>query len=452
MGEIRTFVPTEARDSFSREGNLALQPMPSLQNQPERKLSVVTPNFREEIEVLRRKCDQSGIQRSERGIMQNYDFVTARWGYDRCDTKEQQERFRENELNNVVTALKERNDTVESNWVLQFTPEGKIYNPGFSEESWEVVLERGIAYRKSEGSQDIKREEAELAGFLQIQETFGKKETPLGTKFVAISPPSTVENTPYVKNFVDIFELQEDSKTKERRIACTRFASEIETSRYGEIVDTLSPQLSQEKGSRDDAWYLTHPIQVAATAPYINAESLFAKHFAKDSKGMEAAEFQELYKLTLPFILYYLDQLTSPEFDPIKTAEAWNTVLHSTENKELREHAQETTLFTASGTNELDEETQRKIHGYVQAFGRKEVKEVKAGCGSSSGVTIGGGGGILGNSVSQFGLQKGGGGGSEQEWFSCPECHYKANGPVGNSCPGCHLTKDAYAEKTGISC
>ncbi len=41
---------------------------------------------------------------------------------------------------------------------------------------------------------------------------------------------------------------------------------------------------------------------------------------------------------------------------------------------------------------------------------------------------------------------------SEQEWFNCPKCEYKADGPVGNQCPGCGLTKEAYAKETGITC
>lgn len=40
----------------------------------------------------------------------------------------------------------------------------------------------------------------------------------------------------------------------------------------------------------------------------------------------------------------------------------------------------------------------------------------------------------------------------QDEWFNCPKCSYKANGPVGNSCPGCGLTKTQYAQESGISC
>lgn len=38
---------------------------------------------------------------------------------------------------------------------------------------------------------------------------------------------------------------------------------------------------------------------------------------------------------------------------------------------------------------------------------------------------------------------------SENEWFTCPKCGFEADGPIGNECPGCGLTKEAYAEESG---
>lgn len=49
---------------------------------------------------------------------------------------------------------------------------------------------------------------------------------------------------------------------------------------------------------------------------------------------------------------------------------------------------------------------------------------------------------IFGDFFKSLGLE-------EDEWFKCPSCHYKATGPVGDMCPGCHLTKEAYAQNSG---
>lgn len=34
-----------------------------------------------------------------------------------------------------------------------------------------------------------------------------------------------------------------------------------------------------------------------------------------------------------------------------------------------------------------------------------------------------------------------------QEWFTCPKCNYHADGPIGNTCPGCGLTKEKFAKE-----
>jgi len=41
---------------------------------------------------------------------------------------------------------------------------------------------------------------------------------------------------------------------------------------------------------------------------------------------------------------------------------------------------------------------------------------------------------------------------TDKKWFTCPKCSYKADGPIGNTCPGCGLTKDAYAQESGEIC
>jgi hypothetical protein len=42
--------------------------------------------------------------------------------------------------------------------------------------------------------------------------------------------------------------------------------------------------------------------------------------------------------------------------------------------------------------------------------------------------------------------------GKDKEWFTCPKCHYKADRPVGDTCPGCGLTKEQFAESGALMC
>lgn len=36
---------------------------------------------------------------------------------------------------------------------------------------------------------------------------------------------------------------------------------------------------------------------------------------------------------------------------------------------------------------------------------------------------------------------------SLNEWFKCPKCHYQADGPIGNTCPRCGLTKEQFTKE-----
>jgi len=42
--------------------------------------------------------------------------------------------------------------------------------------------------------------------------------------------------------------------------------------------------------------------------------------------------------------------------------------------------------------------------------------------------------------------------GGSQEWFNCPKCEYKADGPIGDICPGCGITKEEYALEVDVVC
>ncbi len=71
----------------------------------------------------------------------------------------------------------------------------------------------------------------------------------------------------------------------------------------------------------------------------------------------------------------------------------------------------------------------------------EEMKKL-AGC-------AGGGGNKNKNIIYSLTPRLGNTSNNSQEWFSCPKCSYKADGPIGNTCPGCNLTKEEYASEEG---
>lgn len=361
------------------------------------------------IDRLQQKWDKTlGLSSTKTGEFLNYNPVLTRWNFERLTTNEQREEFRTTELNNITTALRERNNTDQSR--LQFTidTEGKIRNEAFPDESYESMIERGVAYRKELGSPETEREQAEVDGFREIQRVLTNEQTPRGTKYVVISPPSLLPKSPYKFNFVDVYELAQDEQTDKRYINYTRFSSPLDYDAYQKIAEGFDSQYFEGKTKEtDDAWYLKHPIKIAADAGYKDIDDVFVKHFEKDVKAMEEEEWQRLERIYLPYKLYLIDQLTKPNFDPVGIALAWNTLLHSTENKVMQ--GQEVTVFISPHTTHLDEESRRRISGMVNRFGREQVEEKAVGCGSSGSISFGEAMGLpdlsTANSAAQFGAK-----------------------------------------------
>lgn len=416
-----------------------------------------------EVQQLQNQWDQAigNTTQQDTLLRSNYNPVLARWNFERQQTPQQKEQFREEELKNIQTASRERNQTAESRFVLRFDEERKIRHEMFPDEPYEQMLERGVAYRDQHGSQELDRERAEIVGFQRRQEILANPKTPIGTKLVTFSPPGIVEGSCYTLNFVDIEELAEDEITKERIIKYTRFASSLDYEQYMAIAKQFDPtyftkkeevEKALEKEIPRDAWYLANSFQIQPSEDATDADAIFSQYFEKDSKAMEEQEWQRRWQqLYVPFALHLIDILTQEKFDPVAIAEAYNTLLHSGENKKMQQQVKEKTIFVAPKTGSLTDDMRRQITGFVRLYGRAEVEERPVGCGSSGGVSIKdkGTASILSNSVAQFGVSSSGG---TREHFNCPECHYKASGPIGNTCPGCGLTKEAYAEKTGVSC
>lgn len=405
--------------------------------------------------------DRLGLKADEPGELKNYNPVLARWNYERLQTDEQREQFRTNELINITTALRERNQTQESRIQLLIDANGKIRNEAFPDEPYEAMLERGREYREQHGSNDLERERSEIEGFAKIQKVLTDPQTPLGTTFIVISPPSEVKDSPYGLNFVDGYQVVNDEASGERRINYVRYASPLETDAYAAIAETMQPgyldaktQYEQESNAEIplDAWYLGNPVLVPAKDGQ-NIDDVFDKHFAKDVKAMEESEWKKLDKIYLPYKLYLLDQLTKEDFDPEAIARAYNLLLLSEERESLQfveDHSEHVIFDDKSHTQKLNNAAYQYVARMAKQHGHEQAEEKKVGCGGSSSVSIKNGSDVMKNSVSEFG--KNGKKADEQEWFSCPKCSFRADGPVGNSCPGCGLTKEAFAAETGIAC
>jgi hypothetical protein len=402
------------------------------------------------VQQLQTRWDKAlHIPEKRSGSFANYNPVLARWNWERLQTPQRREVFRENELKNITTALRERHHTKESSVTLFVDEDKKIRNDAFPDEPYEDMLERGRAYREEHGSQDTTREKAEIEGFKKIQHVLTDKNTPVGSTFVVISPPSLIEDTPYTHNFVDMYSVAEDRETGQRKFDYVRYASPLDYDQYGQLATRLQPDFMEQKAEAEretcetlsmDAWFLANPLFMPGDGK--SSDELFSEYFADDIKAMEEDAWQKLDSIYLPYKLYLLDQITKSDFDPIKIAEAYNALLVSTKKEHLPKQETVHVIFDAAKTK-LESEEYQRIAAFVNRHGRDRVEEVRAGCGNSGGFSLSippEKAPFLFNSVAQF---------SNKEWFKCPECRYNANGPIGNTCPGCGLTKEEYAEESG---
>lgn len=378
----------------------------------ERHLHSVHSTDLQNVQNLQNKWNRTlGLPADHPGKMENYNPVLARWNYERTQTDEQRELFKSNELKNITTALRERNDTQESRLVFSIDADRRIRNDAFPEEPYEVMLDRGLRYREEHGSQDLERERAETTSFKEIQQVLTAPETPIGTTYFVVSQESEVEDSPYKQNFVDGYQSAIDSRTGELKINYVRFASSLTKDDYAFIAEQLEPGFLVRKKEEEaatgksiplDAWYLQNPFKLPAEKG-LTIDTAFAEHFAPDIEAMKEEEWKKLDEIYLPYKLYLLDQITKEDFDPVSIAKAYNILLLSKERKNLQIQEDEHVIFDAKKKT-LHADAYRYVSLMADKHGHEQAEEVKVGCGTSESIAVGGsGGGMFENSVAQFG-------------------------------------------------
>jgi hypothetical protein len=172
------------------------------------------------------------------------------------------------------------------------------------------------------------------------------------------------------------------------------------------------------------------------------------KHAFEHSETREKIGWGEVYKdIQNSAELYNFNKTTQQVID--KFEEYCQEANHT---KEELQKAIAATILRMSELffKEKGNETAMQQDTWYDPYEVKSFGDVLKGVSARPGCAGGGGGSF----ISSFGggARMGVVGGSSQEWFTCPKCHHKADGPVGNTCPGCGLTKEAYAIESGVSC
>lgn len=314
--------------------------------------------------------------------------------------------------------------------------DGKIYGENTTEPFMQM-LERGVSYRKEFGDPvDFEREEAEVVGFKKVEEALTNDKTPIGTMMLSVSPPGGEESI-YKHNFYDVFTLKKDEKGK--YIEAIRYSSSLTEEEYQEKLEPFS----QFENTPTDVDFLSSPIIVDKNK-FKSSDDLHS-YLHKDHDFITKEEFDGVVEIVTPLITSYINTMSERPFDQNLQLLTYNAILNKADLAlDIVRNNKDNYLVKKLGFN-----SQFTTQMDIFKFGKQPVRVVSTGCGSS--------GGFLPSQnlsstaapfrVSEFGFKN-----NKEEWFSCPKCSYKANGPVGDTCPGCRLTKEEFVSEGGPSC
>lgn len=314
--------------------------------------------------------------------------------------------------------------------------EGKIFGEN-TNEPFMQMLERGIEYRKQHGnSVDFEREEAEVIGFRKVEQKLTKNDAEIGTMLLSVSPPGE-EDSIYKHNFYDVFTLKEDKKG--RFIEAVRYSSSLTIEEY---QDKLKP-LKEFEDIPKDSDFLKEPILVDKNLFKTSDEVHSYLH--KNHEFITKEEFDQLISIVSPLITSYVNTMSEKPFDNNLQLLTYNAILNKADvaikivKSKDEENQMEKYINQSRFSTKMD----------IFMLGRQPVRVTSTGCGASGGFSVSQNLNTTASpfSVSEFGVKN-----KQEEWFSCPKCKYKASGPIGDTCPGCRLTKEEFATEGGITC
>ncbi len=339
--------------------------------EPEEPIKTAPLDFEKDLRGIarvRRFFKEGGVTVPE--SISNYDLASAKWAAEEARLAGTVEGFKEYETEQVEKALGERYNSAESVITYLIDQSFRLRNEKHSDEPAAIKIARGNVYLQRQGSPDSEREAKELEGFLKVESLLADPATPIDTKMMVISPPSKLEGSIYVKNFVDFYELVTDDKTGKRMVRMTRFATDAT---YGEGVT--------------DAYLLSHPTRIDSTDAS-SVEKIFLDKFSKGKDVTEEKEKQTILSKSKERIKFYIDVLCNPAATAESIALAFQAVLNGADVVGRGFERIVETVFKGVTRVFNNVPTFRNIAEEVDWLGRLVVEPVAAACGISGGVSI----------------------------------------------------------------
>ncbi len=290
-------------------------------------------------------------------------------------------------------------------------PDGEKFLTVFEEEPIRGRFRNAIAQKEEEG-EDSRREVSECLGFKKIEDAFLKGEDFL---FLWISPPGKAEDGYGKYSFTFVGEVVGG------RLRVVPYRNNLSLEEHKEVAGIFTEDAENLKTDID---FLAHPILIRKQKGLNNAEDLLVAIGEKERIDLSWRQRLEVKIRSLVDMFMDGVKRNAPnsELDRIKRAIENYTIDNKTE-------------IIKGGFISYNFGADHLLDNY----GSYAPPKVAGSCGSSSSTLM----------DLHSKLNPGNDSLGEQEWFHCPKCNYQADGPIGDTCPGCGLTKDEYAKESG---
>lgn len=307
--------------------------------------------------------------------------------------------------------------------------DGKLRDPHRAE-SMESLAQRAIERKFWEGKPS-KREKAEKEGFVNLDTQLNLAKD--GDSVVWASPPGPKEEGYGDYGFIFIGKISTQNR-EEKKISMTAIRVENPSiSQFNKALHLITGEKTENKTAEE---FLRAPKVLNENLEEGYIDAILGISFEFKPKKEEKEKFMKIIQKIKPLLKDFVNLVRFGAGD--EKIRAFNAI----ENYALK--LKKDYENSTQGIIHVRRENDLRIRDIVGDFGHKPPV-VGGSCGSTNSKDRLTSSNLFTSLSSLNSL-------TDQEWFHCPKCDYQADGPVGNQCPGCGLTKEAYAKETGISC
>lgn len=302
-------------------------------------------------------------------------------------------------------------------------------------EPMSIKARRAIEERKLQ-DKVVNREQAELEGMLLLDEKLRHAKT--GDTIFWASPPGPQDDGYGDYGFIYTGKVEVDNEDPNRR-ELHMTAVRVENPSFDQFRTTLSLLIGRELDFKSAEDFLANPEVIDRDIPQVFIDKILELYCGINLDSNEKEKFKKVIQEIDPLINEVVAVIKNGKKDEKLKA------FYTLENYSLKLK----TSYQDDGKEKIsyiDSPGDNLRISDLMPFYNYQPPVIKGSCHDTSSIKSNN---IFSNSLDKLTNSLFG---DNQEWFSCPKCNYKADGPVGDTCPKCGLTKEAYAEETGISC